>query len=828
MIASIKNLLQFYEVGSMSLKKFVSEEQAVLAASVMNHIKEQRAAGAAVIMPGDLVEMIGEDSDGNPQFAFKTTHWRQMTLLELRGLDDMIENLTHIGKLRSEAEKAKLKKRALELADSIKEKTRPRKKKKTKLARPTGEQLEKESKKHKFYYMHRKLESLLRQLDGFEDLGPMWQAVFSKIADGRNQRNKMVEKIMNDMDDIFGVYSFNERRKFKSDKSGVPIRALGGKVLTREQRLMIAMNWGNESSRQAVLEDAIFVGEFGDAWSEDSVQEILETLDTKDLDVLEKTWDAVNQFWPEIAALERRQTGVVPQKVEAAPFTVNGRELKGGYFPLQYDGRLSSRVAIERQDDILKSNQSGGFTHAATRHGFTNARVGSGGRPITMQINVLMNHMEDVTQDLAFREAVIEADALLRQGSLRDAIVDTIGMIGYDMMREVLVKVATGGHGESMSAVADIVKKLRLNTSSAIMGANIRVILTQPLGMFQSVERIGSGRVMQGLAEFWLNPVRNVREIHEESTFMRERGKMLTRELDDISHKIEIPRFSEKVKEWGFKPIVWIDVISVAYPTWLGAKAKAMAGKVKNVEAEDEAAAIQYADSIIRLTQGTGAPENLSMIQQKDEYHKAATMFGSYFNTTMNMQSEAIEKAARDTSRGGSLVKAGGSLLYTTSLLSMIPAIMAGLLLERTPDEDDEDEHGEVGAWVRWYFLMLANHTGAQVFIVRDIVNSMVSGFDYSFSPIESWFTTLMRAGKNLNDLMFDEEFREEVWEDPSKTRTVLKNAARAIGMWKGVPGTSTTVRFFDTWNKMQEDEMRNPPKNRIEAVKKLLLTGDR
>ena len=82
-------------------------------------------------MPGDLVEMIGEDADGNPQFAFKTTHWRQMTLLELRGLDDMIKNLTHIGRLRSEAEKAKLKKRALDLAEGIQEKTRPRKKKKT-------------------------------------------------------------------------------------------------------------------------------------------------------------------------------------------------------------------------------------------------------------------------------------------------------------------------------------------------------------------------------------------------------------------------------------------------------------------------------------------------------------------------------------------------------------------------------------------------------------------------------------------------------------------------------------------------------------------------
>ena len=820
MIASIKNLLQFYEVGSMSLKKFNMEQKVVLAASVMNHIKEQRAAGAAVILPGDLVELVGEDSDGNPQFAFKTTHWRQMTLLELRGLDDMIKNLTHIGRLRSEAEKAKLKTRAQELAKSFEENTRPRKRRKSELARPTGEVLEKESRKHAFYYEHRKLESLLRQLDGFEDLGPMWQAIFSKIAEGRNQRNRMVEKIMKDMDEVFGVYSFNERRKFKSDKSGVPIQSLGGKVLTREQRLMIALNWGNESSREAVLLDSDFVEEFGDAWNEATVQEILETLETKDLDVLEKTWEVVNQFWSEIAALERRQTGVVPQKVEAAPFTVNDRELSGGYFPLQYDGRLSSRVAIEKQDDILKSNQSGGFTHAGTRHGFTNERVGSGGRPITLQINVLMNHLEDVTQDLAFREAVMEADALMRQGALRDAIVNTMGMPAYDKMREILVKVATGGHGENLGPLLEIFKMMRLNTSAAIMGANIRVILTQPLGVFQSVERIGTGRMMQGLAEFWLHPVRSIREIHEQSMFMRERGKMLTRELDDISHKIEMPNISEKVKEWGFKPIVWIDVITVAYPTWLGAKAKAMAGKVKHVEAGDEAAAIEYADSVVRLTQGTGAPENLSMMQQRNELYKDATMFGSYFNTTMNIQSEAIEKAAVQTGRGQP-VKAAGNLIYTTALLSIIPAVLAGLVLERTPDEDEEDEHGEIGAWVRWYFLMLANHMGAQVFLLRDLVNAAVTQFEYSFSPVESWVTSIIRAGKEIPKI-------PEYWEEGEFPARFVKNMARAFGYRYGVPGINQVIRTFDTWHKMEEDEMRHPPKNRIDAVKKLLLTGDR
>jgi len=834
-VANIKNLLQFYEVGAVSLKKLLEEGGRVSAAEVMLFVEKQIASGSPVVLPGDLVEYIGEDAGGEAQYAFKVTHWRTMTLPELRGLRDMVKNLEHIGKMRSKNSKAADEAAGLLLAEGIMASTRPRKGKETKMARPSSEKLTEDSEKHGIYYEHRKLESLLRQLDGFQDLGPMWQAVFGKIADGRDWRTLMVQKVMADIDGSFGAYSRKERTIFKDPRSGVAIESLGGAHFDHEQRLMIAVNWGNEGSREALLNDTDFVEQFGEAWNEAAIQEILETLTTKDLDIVEGMWTAVNQFWEDvtlpndevilgIASLERKYTGVVPQKVEAVSFSVNGRLMPGAYFPLAYDGRISSRVAIEKQEDIAKMNRGGGFSHAQTRHNHTKERVGSGGRPVKLSISVFMSHLEDVIHDLAFREAVLDADKILTNADVRDAIVETMGQQGYNRMRDILLRVAQGNRPQDMGAGDRRLRSARLNVTSAIMGLNIRVIFTQWLGVFQSMERIGTPRMTQGLIEFWGN-FGIVEEIHAQSTFMRERGKMLTRELDDIANTIELPTWSNSAKEWGFKPIVFADVYLVAYPTWLGAKRKALAGKVEGIAADDETAAIKYADMIVRTTQGAGGPENLSMIQQRSEGWKLMTMFGSYFNTTMNMQAEAIEKAALEGERGGVVAKAraGRNLIWATTMLSMFPAVFAGLMLENWPSDDDEDENGEFLTWTKWYLLQLANQMGAQVFILRDIVSSVTSGFGVSLTPVQSFFEAGIRGGKELLKI-------PEYYESGELPVKLAKSIVRFLGMWKGVPGTSSLIRFFDTTYKMtsEEVELKHPPRSKLEAAQKLILTGDR
>src|SRR6185436_129099 len=109
-------------------------------------------------------------------------------------------------------------------------------------------------------------------------------------------------------------------------------------ALSKEARLAVALNWGNETSRQRVLADPVR------AWNREQVNAILDTLDKRDWDFVQATWDYINTFWPEIAAKQERVTGIAPEKVEALPVETKFGSYAGGYYPLHYDSRMSPRV----------------------------------------------------------------------------------------------------------------------------------------------------------------------------------------------------------------------------------------------------------------------------------------------------------------------------------------------------------------------------------------------------------------------------------------------------------------------------------------------------
>jgi hypothetical protein len=202
------------------------------------------------------------------------------------------------------------------------------------------------------------------------------------------------------------------------------------------------------------------------------------------------------------------------------------------------------------------------------------------------------------------------------------------------------------------------------------------------------------------------------------------------------------------------------------------------------------------------------------MSQQRNEFMKLLTMFYGYFNSTMNMEVEAWEKAR--------LTGKPQHFIGQTLLLSIIPAALGGLLLEAWPDDDEADKYdGKLNAWAVWYALQLTNYVGGQFVGVREFVNGTTSGFGFSLSPVESLGEGLVSAARSIADI--------PKWiEEGEIPDAFIKTLARLIGMIKGVPGTGQLVRSTDTAVKMARDEQKHPPRNDLEAAQQLILTGDR
>lgn len=774
-VGRIKNALSVYSFGpELSDKK----RAALMAEATRQWIEaKQRDEDAQIVIPPRILE------------ADSLKPWRDLSLEDLKGLRDVVKSLWKAGRENSEAEREAFAAKAEALGAGIREHIAER----PDAGKVFGNHAMAARAKgmgRAYLAEHRKLESMCRTLDGHQDLGPMWEAVFKPLADAAGEKSKLVEEAMRGLDAIFGRYPQTERMRWGTTAlgSGIFVPEVG-ETITKEEMLATALNWGNAGNREALME--------GNGWKESQVEAILRHLTAKDWETVQEVWDLVDSFWPRIAALEEKTTGVVPEKVQALPFkTPDGREMRGGYYRLKADPARDGKSFRETVEERAAAVMTGRTGRATTRHGHTIERKGFGGRPVWLSLGVLMNHLGEVTQDIAYREAVRQADRVLRSGPVAEAIVATKGMEFHNTMLDLL-KFTAAGPMEPLTSIERISRHIRVGVTTSTLALNVRTLATQFLGLGQSIARIGPAAMARGLVRFYGMPSR-IREqvafVQARSPMMRDRGKVFNREIAEMQAAVSLKGPLTKAQQAGFWGLVTLDMYGVSYPTWLGAYEQGM-----ERFGGDEAKAADHADSTVRLTQGIGTPENLALVQQKNEFFRWMTILGGYFNTTVNMNVELFEKT--DFARPADWPRFIGEF----TAINTVPAAIGALLLEPWPKDDD----GE--AWTKFLLLQMLNQLSAGFVIVRDIGGGISSEFGYS--PASD------SAGKAAT-IMAKEVARAIEEGEPSAP--LVKNTARLAGYVFQIPGIGQLVRTGGYVADMEAGKVEDP------SLKGALLTGNR
>jgi hypothetical protein len=169
-------------------------------------------------------------------------------------------------------------------------------------------------------------------------------------------------------------------------------------------------------------------------------------------------------------------------------------------------------------------------------------------------------------------------------------------------------------------------------------------------------------------------------------------------------------------------------------------------------------------------------------------------------------------------------VKGSAHFVAQTMILSIIPAIISGLVLQAWPDDDDIAEDGAEVAWAKWGLIQLLNYTTGQLVGIRDIGSALTSGFDFSITPVNSFGKMIGNLGKDIYEL-FDQFAEGEM---PDAFGPEVKNLIRVIAYATGAPGVNQLIRSVDYAIKEAEGDLKNPPENVIEYGRGLLLTGDK
>jgi hypothetical protein len=517
----------------------------------------------------------------------------------------------------------------------------------------------------------RTMSSLAREMDGHTDGGNIWNMLVRPLNQAGDNEAVMQSKAADAANEIFSVYSGTERLKM-GIRRVVPGTDLS---LSHWGRLMTVLNMGNEGNLQR-LQNTFDVTE---------IKAILDTLDARDIQFVQNVWDWIGSFKEEIGAQHKRIHGVSPAWVDPTPLPTKHGILQGGYFPIFYDLDESERAAAQDEAAIHEQMMGGAFTRAMTKDGHTIQRLDKVGRKLDLDISNIFNHVNQVIHDLTHHETLIDLNRLLAKEDLQNAMRDYYGPEAFKVFRDGLTDVAVGGL-HAKNAFERMSQYIRTGATTAALGWKVTTSLLQPLGLFQSMVRIGPEWVVKGVVK-WSASDKSmlgvVREIYEKSPFMRERAKSMNRELAEVNSKIEPGIIPDVVRDSFFYLIQETQKV-VDIPTWLGQYEKSMA------EHGNDADAIAEADQAVIDSQAHGQMKDLARLHRGGPLMKIFTMFSSYFVRTWNLTAERFNGTNFKSPAEAGKFTADMMLLY------VVPAVVQALVFDYAiqiliggdPDED--------------------------------------------------------------------------------------------------------------------------------------------
>ncbi|NLX17643.1 MAG: hypothetical protein GXY45_11860 [Ramlibacter sp.] len=695
--------------------------------------------------------------------AFKTSYL-EMTVEEFRGLKDAVEQIEHLGRLKKKLLTAKDQREfnaiAEEAADTIIENGGKAKDVPLETDKSIWSWLRKAS------AVHRKFSSLMRQMDGGKDTGIMQETMTRTMNDRGTWEAVQQEKATMRLGEIYAPLLELGKLNVKRLVPGTDIS------LSRAGRMSVLLNMGNQDNMQRLQT----------TFTPAQLRAIVAQTTEVEAQFVNDVWEFLDSYWPDIAAKEKRLTGKEPGKVEAAPFEItladgSQRQMRGGYYPIKYDGAASDRASAHDAAQQAKEMLAGAYTRSTTRRGHTKARQENVHQKLLFDLDVITQHVQQVTHDLAWHEWLIDANRMLKDPRINGAIRAHYGPEIADTLADHVNKIATDNL-QILDAMGIALTYLKGAVARSTMGLSMTTALMQPFGLTQSMYRIGPRYVISGMRH-WLGDTakfqNSMREISEKSDFMRLRDKTFNRELAQINASVSKGKGkARQVADASLFYLMQKMQLIADVPTWWGAYDKAID------QGLSEEQAVRMADQAVIESQGGGQTKDLAAVQRN---WPVATMFYSYFSVTYNLMAEST--ASTNWRSPASIAGWMGDM----AMLAVIPAMGPSLLLMLLKGEGSDDD--DLATWAERLVRWQAGYLMGAVVGLRE-ASGMMAGYDYTGPAVTRAFVDAGGLMKQAQQGELDEG--------------LALSSVRLTGTLLGLP-TTQAIRSYRGWKAWDEGD---------------------
>lgn len=624
--------------------------------------------------------------------------------------------------------------------------------------------------------------------------------IYDPLKEAADKELKMAVNMQNKLKGLFDAYSPEELADMRNKRR----YKFGSSVITKEQAIMIALNWGTETNQQRVLD--------GYHVNVAQVKNVLQYLDERDWNLVNSIWKLYDIHWDQIREIEARMTGAVLQKQEAKGFVVVGQDRKiytldGGYFPIKYD--LRDLRTQEQADAAQQSAMSNiamslgkGFLKERTQHKVE--------RRLDLRFEVISGSITDVIHLVAFREPVRDVRRIVLNENFKNLVYNYLGQNAYKNLKKWT---SDCWAEEPIPRVSyeKVLAKLRNAQTMGTMGFRVTTALLNIANAPSVAHYMGAAELLHSLKKFYSAPRRYTDFVFQRSVFMAERAETMDASIHDalkgpniLDGIPGIGKAGEAIKNNAFKMITWTDLM-LALPLWQHEYEKTYNAEVDAGRSPQQAreAGVNAGDAAVRWCFGSGRTVDKAAIQRKgSELMKQLTMYYSYNSTVYNALNyklweakvgykKAVAASAKNKSMAlmKAVAHAGDALLMWV----LLPAVISAMLRAGASGDDDD-----------WKIEKLIKSIGQEsltgivggIPVLRDAVPYfMAKVFDeHQFAPKIPIQNTIEQTNRVIQSAVSDKKTISDTLREMGKLTSQVTGAPSTL-----IDSFTTTLQYLES-----------------------------
>ena len=627
--------------------------------------------------------------------------------------------------------------------------------------------------------------------------------IYEPLKLAADKELRMAHDMQQKMDALFKRYTPEELSEIRNKQK----YKFGTSVLTKEQVIMIALNWGTEINAKRVM-DGYHVSEY-------DVRKVLAELTEKDWNLVNDVWKLYDEHWDEVREIEARITGAVLEKQPNREFIIIGNDeksytLEGGYFPIKYDPS-EMRTQEQKADAAAMQQTAMSNISMSLGKGFlkerSNAKIE---RCLDLRFDVISRSVADVIHLVAFREPVRDVRRIVLRDDFKNIVTRFLGDAEYKELK----KWTADCWAEEPVAHSDIEKAIAKLRNAQTMGVMGYRVVTSALNIANTsivAHYMGPADMIYALKKFYSAPRQYADFIFQRSVFMAERAETMDASISDA---IKEPHFMDGVpvvgkakkylRENAFKMLTWTDLM-LAMPLWQHEYEKAYNKELEAGHTPQQAqmAGISAGDAAVRWCFGSSRTVDKARVQRKGgEFMKQLTMFYSYMSTVYNamnyQQWEArmgYKKAVQwaDANKSKELLKAIAKMGGWLFAWHLMPAIITAIFKAATSGDDDDLKPEKLLKSIGKETL--STMVGG-IPALRDIVPYLLATVfdDKQFAPQ----LPLYRTAEQTNRVI------QSITNDKKSFGDVMRESGKLLSQTTGAPSTlvdalTTSITYLET-----------------------------